>query len=736
MLTYLGKTLHLDSCNNISISADCNGGDIARFVVSEVDRLISKKLLLDGNINKKLRCKLIGTLTSGAQGMFRWVAMSLETLQQIKFRPDFEKALGQLPSKLSALYDIVHSQIGMTESYGREIAIKTLKWLLCAQRLMSAKELIAAVTLPSEGTEDWKYDPDGDSSDEKSTKSPVKKDLRSWSHSDEIHKNDIIRSCRNLVTVDAQHKYFRFAHQSVREYLLVREEYTTEKQHALAVERCLEVYLTEGLPNLVNAEFLQRSDCLRIYSGIYWPVHYEHVQNFKSHDLKRKVSTFMTKDSKTSPAYLQWVSDLNSDIGWGVHNSQRFEHRLMVASGKPSTYLSALCAFGFFSLMRDQELSFKDCNQTVYLRFGDSYSLLSIASMEGHDQIVKRLLAKGADVNALVDGLSALHIASQKGHESIVRILLDKGALADLQSRNGSTALLLASESDHVSVVKLLLKNGADVNARDKEGDGALHLAALNDYDSVVRCLLNHEADVNARNEDYHSPLSLATQSGHESVVKLLLDHGADVNLQDECGMSALHEAAQKGDDTIATLLLNHGADINFQDRIGRYALHYASEEGYSLIAKMLLEHGAEINIRDHDGKSALHYGSMCGNISILKLLLNHGADINARTKNGESVLHFAFISTVDVVELLLSHGANVNARNDKGESAIDWARKKDSFGKSFFLEPHAFIQLLLDHGAIDTPQKPESDSGRVQEVISDNRGDEDDSGEEENSGD
>lgn len=243
-----GKTLRLDGCKNISISADCNGGDIARFVVAEFDRLISKKLLLDGRINTKLRLKLIDTLTSGAQGMFRWVAMSLETLQQIKFRPDFEKALGQLPSKFSGLYDIVHSQIDMTESYGREIAIRTLKWLLCAQRLMSAKEVIAAVTLPSESTEDSTYDSDDDSSEDKLVENPIEEDLESWSHSDEIRKNDIIRSCRNLVAVNAQHEYFRFAHQSVREYLLARGEYTTEKQHALAAETCLDVYLMEAWP--------------------------------------------------------------------------------------------------------------------------------------------------------------------------------------------------------------------------------------------------------------------------------------------------------------------------------------------------------------------------------------------------------------------------------------------------------------------------------------------------------
>jgi len=103
--------LRLEGSKNISISANHNSGDIKRFVQSEVRRLSTKGLLLDGRISKPLREKIIETLTTQAQGMFRWVAMSLEYLQQIKFEPDFKQALGQLPTKLSDLYDSIHLQI-------------------------------------------------------------------------------------------------------------------------------------------------------------------------------------------------------------------------------------------------------------------------------------------------------------------------------------------------------------------------------------------------------------------------------------------------------------------------------------------------------------------------------------------------------------------------------------------------------------------------------------------------
>ena len=667
----LGKTLHLDNCKNISISADCNGGDISRFVVSEVDRLISKKLLLDGNIKNKLRDKLINTLTSGAQGMFRWVALSLETLQQIKFRSDFERALGQLPSKLSDLYDMIHRQIDMTESYGRDTAIKTLKWLLCAQRLMSAQELIAAVTLSSESTEESTYDSDDDSSEEIQLRDSTEEDLKSWSHSDEIRKNDIIRSCRNLVAVDAQHQYFRFAHQSVREYLLAREEYTTEKQHALAAERCLDVYLTEIWPNFVNAEFLQRSAHLKRYSIFFWPVHYKYAENLKSQALERKISSFMTQGSTTSPAYLQWASELDLDNKLGFDNYiLEFRHRhdehvneyvnydlhrrLRSASTEPMTYLNALCAFGFSSLMKDRERSLSDCNQDI-----DSSDyrarLLCIASEEGHDQILEMLLRVGFDANAQFDNLSALQLASIEGHESTVKILLDHGAHVDLRNEYG-TAVLLALRNGNLPVVKMLLKKGADIDHESPEEYRNLLLNAVSsDNYQIAQFLLDHGADANVQiGLHTQSALHIASEAGHESIVELLLEHGADVDARDDMDQNALHLVSlrKNGDDNsvldqasikIMQLLVSHEADVNARDLWGNTALHQASGHAFDSIVKILIDRGADVQARNDNGDTALHKAASTDQVSVARLLFDHGADVNSQSgERRRSALHVA----------------------------------------------------------------------------------------------
>ena len=58
----------------------------------------------------------------------------------------------------------------------------------------------------------------------------------------------------------------------------------------------------------------------------------------------------------------------------------------------------------------------------------DGVAALFLASLQGHGEIVKRLLASGADVHAEVDdGMTATRIAAQQGHQEIVEALENAG---------------------------------------------------------------------------------------------------------------------------------------------------------------------------------------------------------------------------------------------------------------------------------------------------------------------
>eukprot|EP00435_Cladocopium_sp_Y103_P043297 s2143_g12.t1 len=139
---------------------------------------------------------------------------------------------------------------------------------------------------------------------------------------------------------------------------------------------------------------------------------------------------------------------------------------------------------------------------------------LHSAVLSGHSEVVRFLLAAGADQNAVFDaktlqGLTALHGAAWFGHVEVAQLLLQDGD-KDVASSEGVRPLHLAAGAVRVEgpsfgrsvfsnkVVNVLLKARADVNAAARDGKTALHAAALPGNLKVVRLLLNAGADKDA----------------------------------------------------------------------------------------------------------------------------------------------------------------------------------------------------------------------------------------------
>ncbi|CAF9943521.1 MAG: hypothetical protein ALECFALPRED_000540 [Alectoria fallacina] len=675
--------LYLENSRNISINVENNGSDIARFVQLEVDRLISKRLLLDGKVSLKFKRKMVETLINGAQGMFRWVQMSLEALKRIKFLPDFKKALGQLPSELSGLYDIIHAQIDQTETHGRDVAVQTLKWLLCAQRLLSAEELIAAVY---QVDEDIATDSDGDSElESEQLQSPI---------------NDILRLCRNFVVFDSEQQSFRFAHQSVREYLLKQARYTAAEQHTLATGRCLDVYLTEWLEGSVARKMEEQNEIFKHYAEVYWPVHYKHIEDCASRELEKKVSRFTWQIQGTSLPYVQWILDIRRDYAYrngrhvnitlGLSEDDRLGFRIVFAASRPDTILATASAFGITSFLKGHEVASTDWNQCQESR-DEIYSLLSIAAIEGHDQVTQLLLEYGADVNAQGGKYgNALQAASGEGDNNhiVVQMLLDHGVDVNVQSGYYGNALQAAcaesvEDNNHI-VVQMLLDHGADVNAQGGFYGNALQAASVeNNNHIVVQMLLDHGADVNVQG-GYHGNALQAASVGDNNhiVVQMLLDHGANVNIQGGDFENALQAASSKGHDRVVRMLLDHGADVNVQGGAYENALQAASSKGHNRVVRMLLDHGADVNVQGGIYENALRAASLGGYDQVVRMLLDHEADVNA----GNALEGASYNGHDQVVRILLDHEADVNAGN-----ALEGASYNGY---------DQVVRMLLDHGA------------------------------------
>ena len=103
--------------------------------------------------------------------------------------------------------------------------------------------------------------------------------------------------------------------------------------------------------------------------------------------------------------------------------------------------------------------------------------LVQAAAMDNR-RFVKLLLRKGCDINYETGGTTPLSGASNGGHEEMVRFLISKGA--DVNRRDGisgESALMSAAAMGQLGTVKVLLGSGAAPCATDKEGHTAEGLA-------------------------------------------------------------------------------------------------------------------------------------------------------------------------------------------------------------------------------------------------------------------
>jgi uncharacterized protein len=321
---------------------------------------------------------------------------------------------------------------------------------------------------------------------------------------------------------------------------------------------------------------------------------------------------------------------------------------------------------------------------------------LITALTDGNLREAKRLIAAGADVNALW-GSTPLSLASYRGWEEIVRLLLSRGATVNSRDLIEDTPLMHATRGGHTHIARLLTDRGADVRAVNSNGETALYYAVASsekENATLVRLLLDRRADPNthASLSMDMTPLMWAARHGQQKTVDLLLSHGADVHAHDDNGYTALLHACSSPNPAILRLLLDRGADVNAKNWFGDTALSIAvraPEAGTDLVrqrtalaaARLLLDRGAKVEARNGDGDTPL-------------LLLVRGI---VRRERLPKIQHFGSTPSQEevrkailpVLEILLQHGADTNARDKKGHTALELASQRG---------PDWLITMLTEH--------------------------------------
>ncbi|KAK7434385.1 hypothetical protein VKT23_020230 [Stygiomarasmius scandens] len=305
---------------------------------------------------------------------------------------------------------------------------------------------------------------------------------------------------------------------------------------------------------------------------------------------------------------------------------------------------------------------------------GEYGTALQVAAWRGHLDVVKFLLAKGADVNAVGGEYgTALQAAACRGHLDVVKFLLEKGADANAVGGEYGTALQTAAYWGHLDMVKFLVEEVADVNALG--GGHILQRAVFEGHLDVVKFLVEKGADVNAVGGEYGIALQAAAWRGHFDVVRFLVENGADVNaVEGEYG-TALQAAAVawRGHLDVVRFLVEKGADVNAVG--GKYgtALQAAAWKEHWDVVRFLLEKGADVNAVGGKYGTALQAAAWKGHLDVVKFLVEKGANVNAVGGEYGTALQAA-ADCLDVIKFLVEMGADVNVLGGEYRTALQAA--------------------------------------------------------------
>ncbi|GMT49081.1 MAG: hypothetical protein IEMM0008_0620 [bacterium] len=353
----------------------------------------------------------------------------------------------------------------------------------------------------------------------------------------------------------------------------------------------------------------------------------------------------------------------------------------------------------------------------------DGLSYLHWAAIYNHKELVRLLLSKGADVNAIDNmGRTPLDLSYMMGTginlKSIThtqKVLQQAGGKLNIHKD-----LYRAVRKNQVQRVAALINDGADNIIRMNEGESLVDLAKSKAMKTLIR-----KAGGNRKVDNL---LIHAVQNNKMRLVHRLIRKGANVNSSSHYDgnrysfsqVSNLHLAVKSGNLRLVKVLVNKGANIHAQTKDGLLhggtTLHWAvfgddiflHHHQKASIVRYLLKKGASLKARltggRYQGATPLHLAiqnmgdvlysiqrsshtwyykeaimKYKENYRVIQLLIKHGADINAQihigTYKDETPLHWAMNrGLTSVVRLLINKGAKLDPPNHYGMRPLFWA--------------------------------------------------------------
>mmetsp|Transcript_56010 Transcript_56010/g.67235 ORF Transcript_56010/g.67235 Transcript_56010/m.67235 type:complete len:249 (+) Transcript_56010:281-1027(+) len=153
------------------------------------------------------------------------------------------------------------------------------------------------------------------------------------------------------------------------------------------------------------------------------------------------------------------------------------------------------------------------------------FSAFMYACGNGHIKVTN-LIIDDTDVNyGHGTTLSPLLLATKNRHLDIIKVLLAHGADVEGTNEIGRTPLLLACENGSYEIAVALIENGANVNASDNRGNIGLHICASGNFHEIARLLLEHGSHLTVSNHNSLMPFAIASAKRHEQTLNVFHEH-------------------------------------------------------------------------------------------------------------------------------------------------------------------------------------------------------------------
>ncbi|KAI9732636.1 MAG: hypothetical protein M1834_003972 [Cirrosporium novae-zelandiae] len=553
-----------------------NREDMNTYVNTHLEKLSDR---VPGGDRPELKRRLMQVLIDRADGMFRWVELRFAILygpnSGLNLEEDVEEELEELEKgnfsmdkMLNEAYDTIYERNTKDGRFSRHVASYAYKWLLCLTENLKAPEFLKLVSSTIQSAQ--------------------------LHRSKGLTKESLLKLCSNFVVFNEETNTFRFAHISVKEYLLRRRtEYTLPESHALAAETCL-WYLCQPLREV------HRRECASCQGYMFhcWGIHCNRAeaQNREKNPLKKQFDGFV----KGSFFFRRWIRE------WKNHDYVAERDTALDCDSELNTVpLFVGCTYDLPEVVERELVELNDTEKKNSLhRTG-----LEVSCRYGSRGAMNKLLDKQAAITEDVVKEATTNFKD----EEVIKLLLDRRS-EEIQITE-EIIETAADDEDGAKMIRLYLdRQGEKIQITEK----IIKAAAANYYGEEIMGLLLDQQNKKIRITEEVVAIAASNPNDGRTMGLLLDRRGEEIQITEEIIKTTIWNLNDK---TMELLLDRRGKEIQITEEVVKTAAE--NWDGARTIKLFLDRRNKDTQITEKIVKAA----AKNSNDNIMELLLDRRSE-------------------------------------------------------------------------------------------------------------